>query len=201
MFAGSCMDAAGRFWLHRRVFVTGCTGLVGGPAVQALVAAGAAVTVFVREQPGPGFFFENKLHLKVQVVRGRLEDRPRLETALAIHDPAVILHLAKPRGELPHETNGTFAWTLLAAARIAAPLAAVVLPSPLARTRQDDVVDGFRATTTNALGVARLPAVGASPTPAEAATCPLTRAERLATGPTAGRLTATWPGATVRAAA
>jgi len=195
------MEAPGRFWARRRVFVTGCTGLLGGPAVQALVAAGAAVSVLVREQTGPGFFFENKLHLKVQVVRGRIEDRPRLETALAIHDPAVILHLAKPRGELPHESNGTFAWTLLAAARIAAPLAAVVLPSPLARTRQDDVVDGFRATTTNPLGLARLPAVGTNPTAAEAASFLLTLAEKLATGPAAGRSTVTWPGSAARVAA
>jgi NAD dependent epimerase/dehydratase family len=195
------MEAPGRFWARRRVFVTGCTGLLGGPALQALVAAGAAVSVLVREQPGAGFFLDHKLHTAVQVVRGRIEDRPRLETALAIHDPAVIFHLAKPRGELPHETNGTFAWTLLAAARIAAPLAAVVLPSPLARTRQDDVVDGFRATTANPLGIARLPAVGANPTAAEAATFLMTLAERLAAGPAAGRLTVTWPGTAARAAA
>ena len=200
-FSGSCMDAAGRFWPRRRVFVTGCTGHLGGPAVQALVAAGADVACLVREQPGPGFFFEHKLHLKVRVVRGRIEDRPRLETALAIYDPAVILHLAKPRAESPHETNGTFAWTLLAAARIAAPAATVVFPSPLDRTRQDDVVDGFRTTTTNPLGVARLPAVGTTPTAAEAAAFLLSLAERLATGPTAGRLTLTWPGSAAKAAA
>jgi len=169
--------------------------------VHALVAAGAAVSALVREQPGPGYFFEHKLHSHVRLVRGRLEDRPRLETALAIHDPAVILHLAKPRAESPHETNGTFAWTLLAAARIAAPSAAVIFPSPLAHTRQDDVVDGFRATTTNPLGVARLPAVGASPTAAGAASFLLALAEKLATGPTAGRLTVTWPGPAAKAAA
>lgn len=195
------MDAPGRFWHDRRVFVTGCTGLLGGAVIESLLAAGATVSCLVRESPRPGAFLGKKLHHSVHVIRGRIEDRPRLETALAIHDPQVLFHLAKPRAELPEDSNGTFVWTLLAAARIACPSAAIVLPAPLAHSRQDDVVDGFRATTPNPIGVARLPAVGSNPTPTEAAEFLLTLAVRLATGPAAGRTTATWPGQPARRAA
>jgi nucleoside-diphosphate-sugar epimerase len=167
----------------------------------ALVESGADVSALVRDRAVDGFFFTNKLHAAVRVVRGRIEDRPRLETALAIHEPDVIFHLAKPRGETPHDTNGTFAWTLLAAARIATPVASVILPTTLVRTRQDDVVEGFRATTTNPIGVVRLPEVGTNPTTEDAAVFLLSMAERLAAGPTAGRATATWPGLPARIAA
>jgi hypothetical protein len=195
------MDAPGRFWHRRRVFLTGCTGLVGGRVAAALVEAGASVSALIREKAVDGFFFEQRLHAAVTVVRGRIEDRPRLETSLAIHEPDVVFHLAKPRAETPSELSGTFAWTLLAAARIAAPSAALVFPSPLDRTRQDDVVDGFRSTTTNPIGVVRLPSVGTNPTAEDAAVFLLAVAERLATGPAAGRTTATWPGLPIRAAA
>src|SRR5579864_4590728 len=115
------MDASSRFWHRRRVFLTGCTGLLGGRVAAALVESGATVSALIRDRAVNGFFFEKNLHASAHVVRGRIEDRPRLETALAIHEPDVIFHLAKPRGEEPCDSNGTFAWTLLAAARIAAP--------------------------------------------------------------------------------
>jgi hypothetical protein len=63
------------------------------------------------------------------------------------------------------------------------------------------VVEGFRATTTNPIGVVRLPEVGTNPTTEDAAVFLLSMAERLAAGPTAGRATATWPGLPARIAA
>jgi hypothetical protein len=195
------MEAPGRFWARRRVFLTGCTGLLGGRVAAALVEAGADVSALIRERAVDGFFFDRNLHAAVKVVRGRIEDRPRLETSLAIHEPDVIFHLAKPRGEAPHDSNGTFAWTLLAAARIATPAAAIVVPTALDRTRLDDVVEGFRSTTTNPIGIARLPGIGTNPTAEDAAVFLLAVAERLASGPAAGRTTATWPGLPARAAA
>src|SRR5688572_891917 len=43
----SSMQSEDGFWLDRRVFVTGCTGLVGGWTVEALLARGAHVVGLV----------------------------------------------------------------------------------------------------------------------------------------------------------
>lgn len=117
-------------WAGRRVFVTGCTGFLGGWVVRELVARGAAVTGLVRNSPDrDSLFVRDRLFDRVNVARGRVEDLARLTTALAIHEPQTVFHLAAPTVRPAGEpTEHRWAETLLTAVRRAAPDAGVVIP-------------------------------------------------------------------------
>lgn len=123
------------FWAGRRVFVTGCTGFLGGWVVRELVARGAAVTGLVRNTPDrDSLFVRGRLFDRVSVVRGRVEDAARLMTALALHEPQTVLHLAAPTVRPAGEpTELRWAETLLNAVRRASPNAGVVVT-----TKADD---------------------------------------------------------------
>ncbi|MFO0852296.1 MAG: NAD-dependent epimerase/dehydratase family protein [Gemmataceae bacterium] len=117
-------------WAGRRVFVTGCTGFLGGWVVRELVARGATVTGLVRNTPDrDSLFVRDRLFDRVNVVRGRVEDAARLTTALAIHEPQTVLHLAAPTVRPAGEpTELRWAETLLTAVRRTVPTAGVVIP-------------------------------------------------------------------------
>jgi CDP-glucose 4,6-dehydratase len=118
------MDA-GRFWQDRRVFVTGCTGLVGAWTVRALLERGAHVVGLVRDGvPGSQLTQTGDLD-RIDVVRGCVEDYPLLERALAEYEVQTVLHLAAQTivgiaNRCPlstFETNIKGTWCLLEAAR------------------------------------------------------------------------------------
>jgi hypothetical protein len=135
-----------QFWHRRRVFVTGCTGFLGTRVVRELLAAGANVVGLVRARAADSELFRDRLFERVAVVRGRVEDRGRLETAFALHEIQTVFHLAAPGVE-----------TVLAAALRARPAGAVVLPI---RPGDDDraaAASAFARRTGYRVGLAELP--------------------------------------------
>jgi CDP-glucose 4,6-dehydratase len=113
------------FWQDRRVFVTGCTGLVGSWTVRALLERGAHVVGLVRDQVPGSELARAGLLDRIDVVRGGVEDYPLLERALAEYEIQTVLHLAaqtivgianrSPLSTFEANIKGT--WCLLEAAR------------------------------------------------------------------------------------
>src|SRR5690349_17173607 len=88
------MTTTGAFWQDRRVFVTGCTGLVGAETVRALLARGAHVVGLVRDRVHGSELVRAGLLRRIDVVRGGVEDYALLERALAEYEIQTVLHLA-----------------------------------------------------------------------------------------------------------
>jgi CDP-glucose 4,6-dehydratase len=113
------------FWRDRRVFVTGCTGLVGSWAVAALLERGAHVVGLVRDRVAGSELVRSGRDARIDIVRGRVEDEPLLERALAEYEVETVLHLAaqtivgiankSPLGTFEANIRGT--WCVLEAAR------------------------------------------------------------------------------------
>lgn len=116
------MDA---FWRDRRVFVTGCTGLVGAWTVRALLDRGAHVVGLVRDQVAGSELVRGGLAGCIDLVLGCVENQPLLERVLAEYEIQTVLHLAAQtivgianRSPLStFETNIKGTWCLLEAAR------------------------------------------------------------------------------------
>jgi CDP-glucose 4,6-dehydratase len=113
------------FWRDRRVFVTGCTGLVGAWTVRALLDRGAHVVGLIRDQVPGSELARGDLLGRIDVVRGCVEDAALLERALAEYEIQTVIHLAAQtivgianRTPLStFETNIKGTWCLLEAAR------------------------------------------------------------------------------------
>src|SRR5438552_14210445 len=113
------------FWRDRRVFVTGCTGLVGAWTVRALRERGAHVVGLIRDHVPGSELVRGGLFQEIDVVRGCVEDQPLLERALAEYEVQTVFHLAAQtivgianRSPLStFETNIKGTWCLLEAAR------------------------------------------------------------------------------------
>jgi CDP-glucose 4,6-dehydratase len=113
------------FWQDRRVFVTGCTGLVGAETVRALLNEGAHVVGLVRDLVPGSELFRAGLIERIDVVRGAVEDYALLERALAEYEIQTVIHLAAqtivgianrcPLSTFEANIKGT--WCLLEAAR------------------------------------------------------------------------------------
>jgi CDP-glucose 4,6-dehydratase len=113
------------FWQDRRVFVTGCTGLVGAWTVRALLDRGAHVVGLVRDQVAGSELVRSGLHARMDAVRGCIEDQPFLERVLAEYEIQNVFHLAaqtivgianrSPLSTFEANIKGT--WCLLEAAR------------------------------------------------------------------------------------
>jgi CDP-glucose 4,6-dehydratase len=113
------------FWQDRRVFVTGCTGLVGAWTVRALLGRGAHVVGLVRDEVPGSELARGGLAGKIDVVRGDVADLALLERALAEYEIQTVFHLAAQTivgiaGRSPlatFETNVRGTWCVLEAAR------------------------------------------------------------------------------------
>jgi len=113
------------FWRDRRVFVTGCTGLVGSWTVRELLERGAHVVGLIRDQVAGSELARSGLLEQIDVVRGCVENQPLLERALAEYEIETVIHLAAQtivgianRSPLStFETNIKGTWCLLEAAR------------------------------------------------------------------------------------
>jgi CDP-glucose 4,6-dehydratase len=113
------------FWQDRRVFVTGCTGLVGAWTVRALLERGAHVVGLIRDQVAGSELLRSGLHQRIDQVRGCIEDQPLLERVLAEYEIQTVFHLAaqtivgianrSPLSTFEANIKGT--WCLLEAAR------------------------------------------------------------------------------------
>jgi CDP-glucose 4,6-dehydratase len=145
------------FWHHRRVFVTGCTGFLGAWVVRELLARGANVIGLVRDRARPSDLFDGGLVQRVTTVRGRVEDRWRVESAMRLYDVQTVIHLAAP----PDQTQPLAArWlrTVLAASARSVPSAEVVVPVPAGDgTGRVEVARRFARQAGYPVGLAELP--------------------------------------------
>jgi CDP-glucose 4,6-dehydratase len=125
------------FWQDRRVFVTGCTGLVGAWTVRALVERGAHVVGLVRDQVAGSELVRAGLAACIDLVRGSVEDEHLLVRALAEYEIQTVFHLAaqtivgianrSPLGTFETNVKGT--WCVLEAARRSGTAQQVVVAS------------------------------------------------------------------------
>jgi CDP-glucose 4,6-dehydratase len=125
------------FWLDRRVFVTGCTGMLGSWLTTTLVDAGAAVTGLVRDQVPFSRLRRSGYQDRIRTVHGDVTDYKLIERALNEYEIDAVFHLAAQtivpianRAPLStFETNIRGTWTLLEAARRAPRIRRIVVAS------------------------------------------------------------------------
>jgi len=113
------------FWKDRRVFVTGCTGLLGSWLTDALVGRGAEVIGLVRDLVPRSNLRELGCWERINIVRGEVEDCHLLERALNEYEIDTVFHLAaqtivgtanrSPLSTFESNIKGT--WNLLEACR------------------------------------------------------------------------------------
>lgn len=124
-------------WLRKQVFVTGCTGLLGGWLTKWLVDAGANVVGLVRDGVPGSNFHRLGLTDRVVAVRGELEDYAVIDRILNEYEVEVVFHLGAQTivgiaNENPLSTfsaNITGTWNVLEAARRSSRVKAIVLAS------------------------------------------------------------------------
>jgi CDP-glucose 4,6-dehydratase len=113
------------FWQDRRVFVTGCTGLVGSTTTRALLERGAHVVGLIRDRVSGSELYRSGLDRRIDVVRGCVESEGLVERVLAEYEIQTVIHLAAQtivgvanRSPLStFETNIKGTWCVLEAAR------------------------------------------------------------------------------------
>jgi CDP-glucose 4,6-dehydratase len=116
---------ANNFWNNRRVFVTGCTGLVGSQTVQLLLERGAHVVGLVRDHVPGSKLWREGLANRIDIVHGAVEDLPLVERAMNEYEIKTVIHLAAQtivgtanRNPLStFETNIKGTWCVMEAAR------------------------------------------------------------------------------------
>lgn len=125
------------FWLDRKVFVTGASGLVGGWLVKQLLQSGADVVILLRDWVPRSNLVHAKLLDKVSIVRGDLSDTKMLERALAEYEIQSVIHLAaqaivpiankNPLSTFESNIAGT--WNLLEACHTISTIDSIVVAS------------------------------------------------------------------------
>ncbi|PIE80979.1 MAG: sugar dehydratase [Chloroflexi bacterium] len=113
------------FWQDKRVFVTGCTGLLGSWLTATLLQSKAHVVGLVRDQIPHSQLIRTGNINHIDIVRGDVCDYQLMERALAEYEIDTIFHLAAQtqvgianRVPLPtFESNIKGTWVLLEAAR------------------------------------------------------------------------------------
>ena len=131
------MTMTSDLWRRRRVFVTGCTGLVGAWLTDWLVSAGADVVGLVRDTVPGSNFYSLGLDRRIVSVRGDLEDYELIARTLNEYEIEVVFHLAAQTivGIANHNPLSTFSaniagsWNVLEAARLAKHVKAFVMAS------------------------------------------------------------------------
>lgn len=113
------------FWRDRRVFVTGCTGLLGSWTVAALLDRGAHVVGLIRDHAAGSELARAGLLARIDAVHGPVEDYLLLERSLAEYEIQTVFHLAAqtivgianrcPLSTFEANIKGT--WCILEAAR------------------------------------------------------------------------------------
>jgi CDP-glucose 4,6-dehydratase len=124
-------------WHRRKVFVTGCTGLLGTWLTEWLVDRGADVVGLVRDGVPRSDFYRRHLADRIVTVHGEIEDYDLVERALNEYEVEVVFHLAaqalvgianeNPRSTFATNIQGT--WNLLEAVRRTSRIRSVVIAS------------------------------------------------------------------------
>lgn len=81
------------FWNHKRVLVTGATGLVGSWLVKSLLEKKAFVVLLVRDQDPQSELIRNGSIKNTTVVNGALEDLSSIDRAINDHEIDTVFHL------------------------------------------------------------------------------------------------------------
>lgn len=125
------------FWRDRRVFVTGCTGLVGSWLTKSLVEKGAEVTGLIRDLVPKSNLYGTGFSEKINIVRGELGDYFLLERALNEYEIDTVIHLGaqtivgtanrNPLSTFESNIRGT--WNMLEACRNVRTVTRVVVAS------------------------------------------------------------------------
>jgi CDP-glucose 4,6-dehydratase len=99
-----------RFWLQRRVFVTGATGLLGSWLTQELVARGADVVCLVRDWVPQSRFLTEAVDQRATIVRGELEDFDVVLRTINEYEIDTVFHLGAQTivGTAARSTLSTF---------------------------------------------------------------------------------------------
>jgi CDP-glucose 4,6-dehydratase len=115
----------GSAWRHRRVLVTGCTGLLGAWLTAWLADRDADVVGLVRDAVPRSNFYRMGLADRVVTVAGALEDHDLVERVINEYEVEVVFHLAaqtivgianvNPRSTFAANVQGT--WNVLEAVR------------------------------------------------------------------------------------
>ncbi len=80
-------------WSHRRVLVTGATGMIGAWLARRLVDMDALVVALVLDADPRSDLYRSGTIDSVHVVNGALEDLATIERAVTLHEIDTILHL------------------------------------------------------------------------------------------------------------
>lgn len=118
------------FWMSRKVFVTGATGMIGSWLVKELLAQGADIVALVQDADPQSEVYRSGDIRRVTVVNGALEDFWTLERAINSHGVDTVFHLGAQtivgtahRFPLPtFEANIRGTYNLLEACRLHADL-------------------------------------------------------------------------------
>lgn len=125
------------FWKNRRVFVTGCTGILGSWLTLALVNVGASVVGLIRDRVPLSNLNLSGAVQRITAVDGDITDGELLERVLNEYEVEVVFHLAAqplvrlanraPAGTFEVNIKGT--WLLLEACRRSATVKRIVVAS------------------------------------------------------------------------
>lgn len=88
------MTGGSSIWRDRRVFITGCTGILGSWLTQDLVGSSADVVGLVRDGVPRSRLVQEKIIDTINVVRGEVEDFHLLERTLNEYEIETVFHLA-----------------------------------------------------------------------------------------------------------
>ena len=125
------------YWKERRVFVTGCTGILGSWLTLALLDAGAEVVGLIRDRVPLSNLTLSGADQRIIGVDGNIADGALLERVLNEYEIEVVFHLAAqplvrlanraPLGTFDTNIRGT--WLLLEACRRAHTVKRIVVAS------------------------------------------------------------------------
>ncbi len=126
-----------KFWVDRKVFVTGATGLLGSWLSEKLVELRADVVVLIRDWVPESQLFHTGAEQRLTVVRGELTDQDLLERVLNEYEIETVFHAAaqtivgtanrSPVSTFESNIRGT--WCLLEAARRSSLIKQIVVAS------------------------------------------------------------------------
>lgn len=124
-----------KFWQDRNVFVTGATGLLGSWMTRSLVAAGAKVTILLRDTVPQSYLVTSGTINRVNIVPGDLTDYFTVLRAINEYEVETVFHLGAQTivGTASRSVLSTFesnikgTWNVLEACRVCAKLVKRVL--------------------------------------------------------------------------
>ncbi len=129
--------ASDKFWKNKKVFVTGCTGIVGSWLTLALLDAGAEVIGLIRDRvPQSNLMLSGAID-RIVGADGNITDQLLLERVLNEYEIEIVFHLAaQPLVRMANrapigtfETNIRGTWLLLEACRHSHSVKRIVLAS------------------------------------------------------------------------